>query len=143
MILLTAFQLFMEPNEISLSSKANGSQSLRSCSVQSERKFESVSLSVHLDNYISISFQVEWCMIVVTDFLSILNQMDFHLVQNRGEDCHHNFFEGCRDHRQRSPSGGGGGGGGFSSSFIPCGSRFGGFTPLSLTSCGLKNRGRN
>ena len=26
--------------------------------------------------------------IVVTGFLSILNQMDFHFVQNRGEDCH-------------------------------------------------------
>ena len=28
-------------------------------------------------------------MIVVTGFLSILNQMDFHLVQNRKENCHH------------------------------------------------------
>ena len=28
-------------------------------------------------------------MIVVTVFLAILNQMDFHLVQNRKENCHH------------------------------------------------------
>ena len=34
-------------------------------------------------NYISISFQIEWDMIVVTVFLLILNQMEFHLVQNR------------------------------------------------------------
>ena len=32
-------------------------------------------------NYISISFQIEWDMIVVTVFLSILNQIEFHLVQ--------------------------------------------------------------
>ena len=28
-------------------------------------------------------------MIVVTVFLSILNQIDFHLAQNREENCHH------------------------------------------------------
>ena len=31
-------------------------------------------------------------MIVVTIFLSILNQMDFHLVQNRKENCHHDHI---------------------------------------------------
>jgi len=39
-------------------------------------------------NYISISFQIEWDMIMVTVFLSILNQIEFHLVQNRKENCH-------------------------------------------------------
>ena len=43
-------------------------------------------------NYISISFQIEWDMIVVTGFLSIFNQMDFHLVQNRKENCHHDHI---------------------------------------------------
>ena len=31
-------------------------------------------------------------MIVVTVFLSILNQMDFHLVQNRKKNCHHDHI---------------------------------------------------
>ena len=34
----------------------------------------------HWGNYISISFQIEWNMIVVTVFLPILNQTEFHLV---------------------------------------------------------------
>ena len=36
-------------------------------------------------NLYSISFHIEWDMIVVTVFLSILNQTEFHLVQNRKE----------------------------------------------------------
>ena len=39
--------------------------------------------NVHWENYISISFPIEWDMIVVTVFLSILNYMEFHLVPNR------------------------------------------------------------
>ena len=31
-------------------------------------------------------------MIVVTVFLSILNQMEFHLVQNQKEICHHDHI---------------------------------------------------
>ena len=31
-------------------------------------------------------------MIVVTVFLSILKQMDFHFVQNRKEYCHHDHI---------------------------------------------------
>ena len=31
-------------------------------------------------------------MIVVTVFLSILNQMEFNLVQNRKENCHHDHI---------------------------------------------------
>ena len=31
-------------------------------------------------------------MIVVTVFLSILNQMEFHLVENRKENCHHDHI---------------------------------------------------
>ena len=31
-------------------------------------------------------------MIVVTVFLSILSQMDFHLVRNRRENCHHDHI---------------------------------------------------
>ena len=47
---------------------------------------------VHWENYISISFHSEWDMIVVTVFLSLLNQMEFHLVQNREENCHHDHI---------------------------------------------------
>ena len=36
----------------------------------------------HWENYVSISFHIEWDMIVVTVFVSILNQMEFHLVQD-------------------------------------------------------------
>ena len=39
-------------------------------------------IAVHQENYISIAFYIEWDMIVVTVFLSILNQMEIHLVQN-------------------------------------------------------------
>ena len=39
--------------------------------------------NIHWENYISISFQIEWDVMMVTVFLSILNQMEFHLVQNR------------------------------------------------------------
>ena len=31
-------------------------------------------------------------MIIVTVFHSILNQMEFHLVQNRKENCHHDHI---------------------------------------------------
>ena len=44
------------------------------------------------ENYISISFQLELDMIVVTVFLSILNQMELHLVQNRKENYHHDHI---------------------------------------------------
>ena len=39
------------------------------------------------------SFQIEWDMIVVTVFLSILNKMEFHMVQNRKENCHHDRIQ--------------------------------------------------
>ena len=38
-------------------------------------------IAVHWENYISNSLQIEWDMIVVTVILSILNQIEFHLVQ--------------------------------------------------------------
>ena len=43
----------------------------------------------HWENQYSISFHSEWDMILVTVFLSILNQMEIHLVQNRKENCPH------------------------------------------------------
>ena len=45
-----------------------------------------------LSNYIFISFHIEYDMIVVTVFLSILNQIEFHLVQNRKENCYHDHI---------------------------------------------------
>ena len=48
--------------------------------------------SLHWENYVFNSFHSEWDMIVVTVFFSILNQMDFHLVQNRKENCHHDHI---------------------------------------------------
>ena len=53
------------------------------------KKEQAISDLLHWENYVSNSFQIEWDMIVVTVFLSILNQMEFHLVQNRTENCHH------------------------------------------------------
>ena len=38
-------------------------------------------VNVHWENYISMSFRIEWDMIVVTAFLLILKQMEFYLVQ--------------------------------------------------------------
>ena len=43
--------------------------------------------SLHWENYISISIRIEWDMIVV-----ILNQMEFHLVHNRKENCRHDHI---------------------------------------------------
>ena len=47
---------------------------------------------LHWENYISFSFHIEWDMIVGTVFLSISNQMEFHLIQNWKETCHHNLI---------------------------------------------------
>ena len=63
---------------------------VRSKSFEFGRKIKSRSLL--WENYISISFQIEWDMIVITVFLSILNQMEFSLVQNRKENCHHDHM---------------------------------------------------
>ena len=49
-------------------------------------------MSVHWKNCVSISSQIKWDMIVVTIFLSILNQIEFNLVQNRKENCHHDHI---------------------------------------------------
>ena len=50
------------------------------------------SMLLHWENYTSNSFHIEWDKIVVTDFLSILNQMEIHLVQNRMENCRHDHI---------------------------------------------------
>ena len=47
-------------------------------------------IGVHCENYISI--HIEWDMIVVTVFLSILNQLELHLAKNRKENCHHDHI---------------------------------------------------
>ena len=47
---------------------------------------------MHCENYVFISFQIEWDMIVMTVFLSVMNQMGFHLVQNRKENCPHDHI---------------------------------------------------
>ena len=39
-------------------------------------------------NVKNISFKIQWNRIAVTVFLLILNQMEFHLVQNREENYH-------------------------------------------------------
>ena len=44
------------------------------------------------ENYIFLSFQIDWDIIMVTVFLSILNQMEFHLVENQKENCHHDHI---------------------------------------------------
>ena len=38
-------------------------------------------LKLHWENYIYISYHIEWDMIVVRVFFSILNQMEFYLIQ--------------------------------------------------------------
>ena len=49
-------------------------------------------MHVQWENYLSFSFHIEWDMIVVTVLLSIFNQMEFDLVQNRKENCHHDHI---------------------------------------------------
>ena len=49
-------------------------------------------ISPHWEKYVFISFHIEWDMIVVTVFLSILNWMEFHLGQNWKENCHHDHI---------------------------------------------------
>ena len=43
-------------------------------------------------SYRSYPIHIEWDMIVVTVFLLILNQMGFHMVQNRKENCHYDHI---------------------------------------------------
>ena len=45
-----------------------------------------------MKNSYSISIPIEWDMIVVTVFLSILNHMEFHLVKYRKENRHHDHI---------------------------------------------------
>ena len=45
---------------------------------------------LYWENYVSI--HIEWDMIVVTVFLSILNHMKIHLVQNRKDNCHNDHI---------------------------------------------------
>ena len=47
---------------------------------------------VYWKNFIFFSSQIEWDMFMMTVFLSIWNQMEFHLVQNRKENCHHDHI---------------------------------------------------
>ena len=49
-------------------------------------------LQTQRENYTNNSFHIQWDVIVVTIFLPILNQMEFHLVQNRKENCHHDHI---------------------------------------------------
>ena len=49
-------------------------------------------ITLHCENYISISFHIEWDVIVVTVFLSILNQMEFQLFQNWKKNCYHDHI---------------------------------------------------
>ena len=46
----------------------------------------------HWENYIYISFHIEWDMIVATVFLSILNEMEIHSIQNRKENFPHDHI---------------------------------------------------
>ena len=48
-----------------------------------QRKALYIEGTLHGENFISISFHIEWDMIVVTVILSLLNQMELHLIQNR------------------------------------------------------------
>ena len=62
-------------------------------SYKSDRwRFSCPAVFLHWENYVSISFNIEWDMIVVTVYLSILNQMELRLVQNRKENCHHDHI---------------------------------------------------
>ena len=51
------------------------------------------------------SFQIEWNVIVVIVFLSILNQMELFLVQNREENCHDNHIPFERKTKMRELKG--------------------------------------
>ena len=69
---------------------------LRSSSLSDSSCSRECIICMHWENYISISFHIEWDMIVVTVFLSILNQMEFYLVQNRKENCRGRWGLNCR-----------------------------------------------
>ena len=51
-----------------------------------------IDITSYAEKTLSISFRIEWDLIVVTIFRSILNQMDFHLVLNRKENYHHDHI---------------------------------------------------
>ena len=100
-ILLTVIRLFIEPNEIPLSSRTSGSQSVRSYSVQFGRKSESVSLSVMKIGclFFSVStccsrrsqfpslVKFDWIWIAFALFLLVWHQTKFRLFPNRLRGC--------------------------------------------------------
>ena len=47
---------------------------------------------VHSEDQLFVCFRTEWIRIVVTVCLSILVQMEFHSVQNRKGNCHHDHI---------------------------------------------------
>ena len=47
---------------------------------------------LHSEEYIFISFQIEWNIIVITVFFLILIQMEFHLVQMQKENYHYDHI---------------------------------------------------
>ena len=51
-----------------------------------------VLLELHSEKYVSDCFQIKRKMILVTDFLSIMNQTEFHLVHNQDESCHYDYI---------------------------------------------------
>ena len=62
-------------------------------SYKSDRwRFSCLAVFVHWENYTSNSSHIEWDIIMMTVFLSILNQMEFYLVQNRKENCHYDHI---------------------------------------------------
>ena len=53
---------------------------------------QSINQLHHWENYISISFLFEWDLIAVTVFITFLNQIEFHLVQNRKENSRYDYI---------------------------------------------------
>ena len=79
-----SFPFDFEPNSNPFGSKSKEKLSLR--------LYTRLLFQIHWENSYYISFQIEWDMIVVTVFLSILNQMEFYLVQNRKKNCHYDYI---------------------------------------------------
>ena len=70
-----------EPNEIPFGTTSKGKLSPRSYPIQFERKRKQSFFSDNLFQITDLYFEGH-----------ILNQMEFHLVQNRKENCHHDHI---------------------------------------------------
>ena len=87
-IVVTLFPINLEPKIVFLLVLDQGQEYNCNPSLLWFNRIHNIFYNCSRRNWFPSPFQIEWNMIVVTVFLSILNQIEFHLVQVQKENCH-------------------------------------------------------